>query len=68
MFFDQTNRSNPHRVVENGTLFIEQNVLEGAGGLCCPKKFVRRYFTWDGKGFRNVKSETLAVEEKKSGS
>jgi hypothetical protein len=52
--------------VENGALLIEQNVLEGAAGLCCPKKFVRRYFKWDGKEFRNVKSETLADEEKKS--
>src|SRR5437879_8115945 len=31
--------------VENGALLIEQNLLEGAGGLCCPKRFVRRYFT-----------------------
>jgi hypothetical protein len=51
--------------VEDRALIIEQNTLDGAAGLCCPKKFVRRHFKWNGKEFRNTKSETLTDEKKK---
>jgi hypothetical protein len=50
--------------VRDRTLMIEQNTIQGGAGLCCPKKFVRRYFKWNGKEFRNVKSEILRVDQK----
>jgi hypothetical protein len=49
--------------VKDRTLIIEQNTLEGGAGLCCPKKFVRRYFKWNGKEFQNIKSEPLLDEQ-----
>ncbi len=51
--------------VEDGALVIEQYTLEGGAGLCCPKKFIRRHFKWDGKEFRNVRSETLLDDKTK---
>jgi hypothetical protein len=50
--------------VEDRALMIEQNTLDGAAGLCCPKKFVRRYFKWDGKQFRKIKSEIVPEKAK----
>jgi hypothetical protein len=50
--------------IENQSLVIEQYTLDGAAGLCCPKRFVRQSFKWDGKEFRAVKSVTLPVEVK----
>jgi len=50
--------------VQDREIVVEQYTLDGAAGLCCPKKFVRRYFKWDGREFRNVKSEVLV--DKKS--
>jgi len=47
--------------VKDQTLIIDQNVLEGGEGLCCPKKFIRRYFKWNGEEFRIVKSEVLRL-------
>lgn len=49
--------------VEDRALMIEQNTLDGAAGLCCPKKLVRRYFKWDGKQFRQIKSEIVLNKE-----
>jgi hypothetical protein len=51
--------------IEGHGIVIEQNTLDGSEGLCCPKKFIRRYFKWDGKQFRETKSETLPIEETK---
>lgn len=49
--------------VEDRTLVIEQYARsEGDGGLCCPKKFIRSYYRWNGEHFGKIKSETLPNE------
>lgn len=51
--------------VQNGMLSVEQYVRsEGDGGLCCPTKFVRTDYTWNGNRFEKIKSETLPNDHK----
>jgi hypothetical protein len=51
--------------VQKRMLTIEQYVgSEGDGGLCCPTKFVRTDYTWNGNRVEKIKSETLTNEYK----
>lgn len=37
---------------------------EGGTALCCPKRFIRSHYRWDGEHFEKSKSETLPNEYK----
>jgi len=51
--------------IENGILTLEEYVRsEGDGGLCCPKKFIRSNYKWDGNRFEKIKSEMFPSESK----
>jgi hypothetical protein len=49
--------------VENGMLTLEEYTRsERDGGLCCPKKFIRSSYRWNGEDFEKSKAETLPNE------
>jgi hypothetical protein len=49
--------------VEDHTLVIEQYTRsEGDGGLCCPRKFIRSYYSWNGRGLKKMSSKKLSNE------
>jgi hypothetical protein len=49
--------------VKDQILVIEEYTRSaGDGGLCCPKKFVRSYYRWNGEKLKNIKSKTLPSE------
>jgi hypothetical protein len=57
--------------IENKNLVIEEYEIkfdysegryEDGTGLCCAKRYVRSYYSWNGKRFRKIKSDVLANE------
>ena len=49
--------------VENGVFLVEEYIHSDSEPYCCPKKFLRLFYKWDGKRFQKVKSETLTNED-----
>lgn len=51
--------------VDSGTLILEEYARsEGDGGLCCPKKFIRSHYKWNGNHFEKIRSAMLPNEHK----
>jgi hypothetical protein len=48
--------------VENGVLLVEEYIHSDSEPYCCPKKFLRLFYKWDGKRFQKGKPETLTNE------
>jgi hypothetical protein len=46
---------------ENGRLVVELNSSVGAGGDCCPTRFMRIRYKWRGGCFRQKRKETLPI-------
>ena len=48
---------------ENGKLVLELNSSDGSRGDCCPTKFERTKYKWNGSEFREKQKETLPIAE-----